>query len=89
MFTGRRSSSWGGSVSDSIAARRAAARAGGGQARIDAQHARGKQTAHERIAQLLDPETFQEVAPYMAHRQRDFGLETSGTRATASSPDSG
>src|SRR5580765_3433419 len=62
-------------MSDSIAARRAAARAGGGQARIDAQHARGKQTAHERIGQLLDPETFQEVAPYMAHRHSDFGLE--------------
>ncbi len=63
-------------MSDSIAARRAAARAGGGQARIDAQHARGKQTAHERIAQLLDPETFQEVAPYMAHRHSDFGLDS-------------
>ena len=62
-------------MSDSIATRRAAAHSGGGQERVDAQHARGKQTARERIAQLLDPETFQEITPYMAHRHTDFGLD--------------
>ena len=62
-------------MSDSITARRAAARAGGGEARIEAQHARGKQTAQERVEQLLDPETFQEMAPYMVHRHPGFGLD--------------
>ncbi len=48
---------------------------GGGQARIDAQHAKGKRTARERIACLMDDGTFHEIDPYMAHRHSDFGLE--------------
>jgi acetyl-CoA/propionyl-CoA carboxylase carboxyl transferase subunit len=48
---------------------------GGGAARIEAQHAKGKRTARERIACLLDEGTFQEIDPYMAHRHSDFGME--------------
>ena len=62
---------------DSIAERRAAARQGGGQERIDAQHARGKLTARERIKRMLDAESFEEIAPYVEHRHAGFGLEKS------------
>ena len=62
-------------MTDLISAQRAAARLGGGQERIDAQHARGKLTARERIQRLLDPDSFQEIALYMKHRHAAFGLE--------------
>src|SRR5262245_41667083 len=62
-------------MSDQIAAHRSAARNAGGQERIDAQHARGKLTARERIERLLDQSTFQELAPYIVHRHAAFGLE--------------
>ncbi len=48
---------------------------GGGAARIEAQHAKGKRTARERLACLLDEGTFQEIDPYMAHRHSDFGMD--------------
>jgi propionyl-CoA carboxylase beta chain len=60
---------------DPVAAQRFAARQGGGQHRIDAQHARGKLTARERIARVLDPDSFEELAPYIEHRHAGFGLE--------------
>ena len=60
---------------DLIAERRAAARRGGGQDRIDAQHARGKLTARERIKRMLDADSFEELAPYVEHRHAGFGLE--------------
>jgi propionyl-CoA carboxylase beta chain len=47
----------------------------GGQSRIEAQHAKGKMTARERILDLLDEGTFQEVEPFMQHRHHDFGLD--------------
>ena len=47
----------------------------GGADRIDAQHARGKMTARERIYRLLDQDTFQEIDAYMLHRQHDFGMD--------------
>ena len=47
---------------------------GGGQKRIDAQHAKGKQTARERILQLLDEGSFREVDAYWTHRHSDFGM---------------
>jgi propionyl-CoA carboxylase beta chain len=50
------------------------AKLGGGQARIDAQHKRGKLTARERIAKLLDEGTFHELDPFATHRTSDFGL---------------
>lgn len=58
-----------------VAAHRTALRLGGGQTRIDAQHARGKLTARERIDRLLDPGSFEEMAPYIQHRHAGFGLE--------------
>lgn len=48
---------------------------GGGKSRIEAQHAKGKLTARERINQLLDAGSFQEVEPFMQHRHHDFGLD--------------
>ena len=48
---------------------------GGGDERIQAQHEKGKLTARERIARLLDPGSFQEMDAYMVHRHRDFGLD--------------
>lgn len=50
---------------------------GGGPERVEAQHAKGKKTARERITSLLDPGTFQETDPYMLHRSTDFGMEKS------------
>ncbi len=54
---------------------RAKALLGGGQSRIDAQHAKGKLTARERIERLLDPGTFREVDTFVAHRTVGFGIE--------------
>ena len=55
--------------------RRARARAGGGEKRIEAQHAKGKLTARERIALLLDAESFEEFDMFVEHRNTDFGAE--------------
>ena len=48
---------------------------GGGQKRIDSQHAKGKQTARERILQLLDEGSFHEIDSYWTHRHSDFDME--------------
>ncbi len=48
---------------------------GGGQRRIDAQHAKGKLTARERISLLLDEGTFEEVDKFITHQSHEFGLE--------------
>lgn len=48
---------------------------GGGQARIDAQHAKGKLTARERIDLLLDRDSFEEIGALVKHRSTDFGLD--------------
>jgi propionyl-CoA carboxylase beta chain len=53
---------------------RTAARLGGGQKRIDAQHAKGKLTARERIELLLDPDSFEEWDTFVEHRCTDFGM---------------
>ncbi len=55
--------------------RRAAARLGGGEKRIAAQHAKGKLTARERIELLLDEGSFEEFDMFVAHRCTDFGME--------------
>jgi propionyl-CoA carboxylase beta chain len=55
--------------------RRAAARLGGGQHRIDAQHGKGKLTARERIELLLDEGSFEEFDMFVAHRCTEFGME--------------
>jgi len=48
---------------------------GGGQARIDSQHKKGKLSARERLHFLLDEDTFQEIGMLVAHRSTDFGME--------------
>ena len=48
---------------------------GGGQTRIDQQHAKGKLTARERIDYLLDAGSFQELDKFVVHRCHDFGME--------------
>jgi len=48
---------------------------GGGQARIDSQHKKGKLTARERLHFLLDEGSFQEIGMLVAHRSTDFGME--------------
>ncbi len=58
-----------------LESRRADARLGGGQKRIDAQHARGKLTARERIDLLMDEGSFEEFDTFVAHRCTDFGME--------------
>ena len=57
-----------------LEAKRARARLGGGQKRIDAQHAKGKLTARERIELLLDEGTFEEWDLFVEHRCTDFGM---------------
>jgi acetyl-CoA carboxylase carboxyltransferase component len=55
--------------------RNAQALLGGGQDRIDAQHAKGKLTARERIVQLLDEGTFEEFDRFVVHRCISFGMD--------------
>ena len=62
-------------VVEELQRRREHAWAGGGQARIDAQHKRGKLTARERIELLMDEGSFEEFDMYVEHRCHDFGME--------------
>jgi propionyl-CoA carboxylase beta chain len=55
--------------------RRASARMGGGEKRIEAQHSKGKLTARERIDVLLDEGSFEEFDMFVEHRCIDFGME--------------
>jgi acetyl-CoA carboxylase carboxyltransferase component len=57
--------------------RRAAARLGGGQKRIEAQHQKGKLTARERLALLLDEGSFEEFDMFVQHRCTNFGMDKS------------
>ena len=52
-----------------------AALLGGGQTRIDKQHAKGKLTARERLDLLLDEGSFEEIGKFVTHRSKEFGLE--------------
>jgi propionyl-CoA carboxylase beta chain len=61
-------------ISQQLEERRNEARLGGGQARIDAQHSKGKLTARERIEVLLDSGSFEEYDMYKTHRCVDFGM---------------
>ncbi len=54
--------------------RRAAALLGGGQKRIDAQHAKGRLTARERLTVLLDEGSFEELDMFVEHNCTDFGM---------------
>jgi propionyl-CoA carboxylase beta chain len=58
-----------------LAEMRAAALEGGGAARIDAQHAKGKLTARERVDLLVDEGSFVEIDRFVTHRCNDFGME--------------
>jgi propionyl-CoA carboxylase beta chain len=53
----------------------AEAQLGGGQARIDSQHKKGKLTARERLTLLLDEGSFEEIGMFVTHRASEFGLE--------------
>ena len=64
-------------VLEELEIRRGRAREGGGPKRIEAQHARGKLTARERLELLLDEGSFEEFDMYVEHRCIDFGMEQS------------
>lgn len=51
------------------------AKLGGGAKRIEAQHAKGKYTARERVEKLLDPGSFEEFDIFVKHRSHDFDLD--------------
>lgn len=55
--------------------KRKQAHLGGGEARIEAQHKKGKLTARERLDLLLDPGSFKELDVFVTHRTSDFGME--------------
>ncbi len=57
--------------------RRAKARLGGGEKRIEAQHEKGKLTARERLALLLDEGSFEEYDMFVQHRCTNFGMDKS------------
>ena len=60
---------------EKLVQRRQKARLGGGEKRIDAQHAKGKKTARERLALLLDPGSFEEYDMFVQHRCTHFGMD--------------
>src|ERR1700746_1380489 len=62
-------------ILDRLEQRRARARAGGGEARTEAQHKRGKLTARERLELLLDKGSFEEFDMFVEHRASDFGMD--------------
>lgn len=62
-------------ILDKLEQRRANARLGGGKARIEAQHGRGKLTARERIDLLMDKGSFEEFDMFVEHRSGEFGME--------------
>src|SRR5580693_263617 len=64
-------------IRENLEARRASARIGGGPARIDAQHKRGKLTARERLELLMDKGSFEEFDMFVEHRASDFGMDKS------------
>ncbi|MCY4575390.1 MAG: acyl-CoA carboxylase subunit beta [Chloroflexi bacterium] len=59
---------------EELAQRHEASRAGGGEAAVERQHARGKLTAHERVERLFDPDSFVELDALTAHNVLEFGL---------------
>ena len=62
-------------IQQMLEAKRAKARLGGGQKRIDSQHAKGKLTARERLELLFDEGTFEEWDMFVEHRCADFGMQ--------------
>ena len=62
-------------ILEKLERKRAEARAGGGERRVAAQHAKGKLTARERIELLLDEGSFEEFDMFVEHRCTEFGME--------------
>ena len=62
-------------IIEQLEQKRAAARLGGGQRRIDAQHKKGKLTARERLEILFDPGSFEEWDMFVEHDCHDFGMD--------------
>jgi propionyl-CoA carboxylase beta chain len=62
-------------ILEKLEQRRANARLGGGKARIEAQHKRGKLTARERIDLLMDKDSFEEFDMFVEHRATEFGMD--------------
>ena len=58
-----------------LANQKEAAKLGGGEAKIEKQHAKGKYTARERIDKILDEGSFEEFDLFVTHRCHDFGME--------------
>ena len=58
-----------------LIALREQARLGGGERRIESQHKKGKYTARERIAMLLDEGSFEEIDIFVRHRSTNFGID--------------
>lgn len=58
-----------------LRSRREKAKLGGGEKRIEAQHAKGKLTARERIEVLVDADSFEEFDMFIEHTSHDFGME--------------
>jgi propionyl-CoA carboxylase beta chain len=61
-------------ILEELERRRDSARAGGGERRVAAQHAKGKLTARERLEVLLDEGSFEETDMFVEHRCSDFGM---------------
>ena len=61
-------------ILEELEIRRQRAREGGGEKRIASQHAKGKLSARERIALLLDENSFEEYDMFVEHRCNDFGM---------------
>ena len=62
-------------ILEQLEEKRRLARLGGGQKRIDAQHAKGKLTARERVDLLLDENSFEEWDMFVEHRCNDFDMD--------------
>jgi len=62
-------------ILEALEAKREAARQGGGETRIAAQHEKGKLTARERLEILLDEGSFEEIGMFVEHRCSDFGMD--------------
>jgi propionyl-CoA carboxylase beta chain len=62
-------------IIEQLEQKRSAAKLGGGEERIEKQHAKGKLTARERIDLLLDADSFEEWDMFVEHRCNDFGME--------------
>jgi propionyl-CoA carboxylase beta chain len=62
-------------IVEKLEERRQRARAGGGEARVEAQHKRGKLTARERLELLMDKGSFEEFDMFVEHRSIEFGMD--------------